>query len=99
VMHTVVTTQKARKVHHCEVCPVPIMPGETYVRRVTFDGTANTFKTCYPCNEAFELAWLEGYDDGELMCADAIHEWADENRAKDPIAADLIYRIKWKRAP
>lgn len=98
-MHTVVTKQKARKRHDCEVCPVAIMPGETYVRRVTFDGTAFTFKTCYPCNEAFELAWLAGYDDGGLMCVDAIHEWADENRTKDPIAADLIYRIKWKRAP
>lgn len=98
-METVVTTQKARKVHQCEVCPVPITRGETYVRRVTFDGTAYTFKTCYPCNEAFELAWLAGYDDGGLMDVDAIREWANENRAEDPIAADLIYRIKWKRAP
>ena len=99
-METVVTKQKARKRHVCEICPVPVTPGETYVRRVTFDGgTVSTWKSCWPCNEAFDLAWMAGYDDGDLMCVDAVHEWAEGNRTKNPIAADLIYRIKWKRLP
>ena len=39
----------ARKRHWCDVCRWPIMPGERYLRAVSFDGTAVTWRECLWC--------------------------------------------------
>ncbi|MCA1844981.1 MAG: hypothetical protein LC792_17665 [Actinobacteria bacterium] len=64
-MYQVIARPKARKPHGCESCGRVIAAGETYVRCVTFDGTARTYKECLHCS-ALALLWelWEYGDDG-----------------------------------
>lgn len=93
------TRPKARKRHACEVCPVPIEPGDVYVRSITFyDGTVSVWKTCQACTTATDEAWCAGYEDGDFITADSVREWADEYQWTDQVAADLMERLDWKEA-
>lgn len=87
---------KARKRHQCEVCGWPIEPGETYERAVTFDaGSVGVWKShLTPCAVATDRAWLDGYDDGGLIDADAVAEWAEEREDEDEHAAELNRRLR-----
>lgn len=95
-MDTTRTDVKARKRHVCEVCSWPIEPGETYERAVTFDaGSVGVWKShLTPCAVATDRAWLDGYDDGGLIHADAVAEWADEREDTDEHAAELVRRLR-----
>lgn len=87
---------KARKRHVCEVCSWPIEPGETYERHVTFDaGSVGVWKShLTPCAVATDKAWLDGYDDGDMIHADSVAEWADEREDTDEHAAELVRRLR-----
>lgn len=91
--YMVSTRPKAMKRHACEVCPVPILPGDTYLRCVTFDGTAITWKSCEMCDDAGGRAWTAGYEDGDMITADSIREWAEEYQGTDTVAAALVARL------
>lgn len=87
---------KARKRHVCEVCSWPIEAGEMYERHVTFDaGSVSVWKSHpTPCAVATDRAWLDGYDDGDFISADAVAEWADEREDTDEHAAELVRRLR-----
>lgn len=55
------TTQVARKRHQCTWCYEQILPGEKYVRWVTFDDAAFTSKMHPECEESAN-AGNEGYE-------------------------------------
>lgn len=43
---------------------------------------------------ATDRAWLDGYDDGDLISADSVAEWADERKDTDEHAAELTRRLE-----
>lgn len=95
-MDTSRTQPKARKRHVCEVCGWPIEPGEEYERAVTFDaGSVSVWKShITPCSMATDRAWLDGYEDGDMITADSVAEWADERKGTDEHAAELSRRLE-----
>ena len=66
----------ARKRHWCDVCRWPIMPGERYLRAVSFDGTAVTWRECLWC-ERVVIAYARGSCDDEYP-VDVVVEWLQD---------------------
>lgn len=93
-METTRSIVKARKNHRCEVCGWLIVPSEEYERCVTFDGDVSVWKMHQtPCAKAADQSWLDGYEDGGMIGADSVAEWASEYAPKSPIAAELHARL------
>lgn len=99
-MHTVYSTRKARKAHHCDVCGPNIQPGDEYEHAVTFDGEVMVWKNCQDCRGPINKASADGYgeyDYGPVTGEDVI-EWATEHAGRggmvdDPDAHALLERI------
>lgn len=85
---------KARKRHRCEVCGGEIEPGAQYERTVTFDGDVLVWKShLTPCSIATDRAWVDGYEDGGLIDADSVAQWAEDYAESDEVAAELHERL------
>jgi len=77
----------ARKVHRCEECGGPVLPGEQYERAfsVTY-GHADTFKTCVRCVDL--RTWVK--NNVPCLC------WAHGNLNED--LREAVNEARW-RAP
>lgn len=82
-------THKARKKHKCEECYYTILPGELYVRVVSFfEGEFDVYKSCRRCI----------YDRHRIQA----HEWAEGCRGSesDPgthILTETLYEMDMKQ--
>jgi len=67
--------KKAKKVHKCCECGLPIMPGETYqLFKGCYEGKWERYKTCRECNDLRH----ELESDGEMPPFGHLAEWASE---------------------
>lgn len=79
------TVYRARKLHECDACDLPIKPGDFYCRVfILFDGRKETVKRCGACQKTHEH--LRKLDPGEL--------WPDER-----LDCGLEYEREWNREP
>lgn len=100
-MHSVYSTRKARKAHHCDVCGPNIKPGDEYHHQVTFDGEVIVWKNCTGCESAVKKAQAADYGDwmSQLISGDDVIEWATEHAGHggmvdDPDAHALLERTR-----
>ena len=81
---------RARKKHKCSMCYRIIQRGETYMRGVTFDGTAWTWKECAHC-EALFTVMVNTWGESEYSADDA-DEWEPQT------LGELRVKVQWKKA-
>lgn len=86
----ITTHPRARKEHRCEACTQHIRKGEIYTRRITFDGTAYTFKNCDACDETIDQMFLEWSHLDGWFTPDDLDEWAQESTSENA----MFYRAR-----
>lgn len=96
-MYQAISRPTARKSHTCASCGRVVLPGESYIRCVTFDGTAGTYKECVHCSALAALWQLWEWGDDYTYDQDAFQAYgADCNHLLD-VEWFAQYSQQWQR--
>lgn len=85
-------TPVARKRHRCDLCDLPITPGEKYTRQtIITDGRMGTWRNCAECDDVIDAIQREGSMPTEGVDHEFAWEWACD-LPQDAVAVAFLER-------